>query len=385
MHGSGPQRFLIGVFLALILAPPLIQVAAEAGRGGRPLALEVFLRWPTPGNLRAFEKSMEEASVVARALRPWWQALEYFALCDGGAKARISRAGWWFYQPGIAFLTQRPQAGEATVGDALAAVVQFRDDLAARGIRLVIMPAPNKESVYPDKLAPWAPPPADILSADTRAFLAGCRDSGVDVIDLFALYRERRRASAEPLYLSQDSHWSPAGLEVAAEAVAQHLRSSGLLTNSHTAFDVRPASVSRPGDLIRMARSPVIERRVRPETSACSQVVRSESGAVYADDAISDVLVMGDSFLRIFQQDAPGGAGFVAHLARKLGRPVASIINDGGASTLVRQELFRRAALLENKRVVIWEFVERDLRLGTEGWPLIPLPARSTPGAPARP
>jgi hypothetical protein len=56
---------------------------------------------------------------------------------------------------------------------------------------------------------------------------------------------------------------------------------------------------------------------------------------------------------------------------------VAAIVNDGGASTLVRQELHRRAALLTNKKVVVWEFVERDIRFGTEGWQLVPLPPAS--------
>jgi hypothetical protein len=51
------------------------------------------------------------------------------------------------------------------------------------------------------------------------------------------------------------------------------------------------------------------------------------------------ILVLGDSFLRIFQQDEPGAAGFVAHLARQLQQPVTALINDGGASTLVRQQL----------------------------------------------
>jgi len=96
------------------------------------------------------------------------------------------------------------------------------------------------------------------------------------------------------------------------------------------------------------------------------------------------VLVLGDSFLRIYERDAPGGAGFVPHLARQLGRPVAGIINDGGASTLVRQELFRRPRLLARAKVVVWEFVERDIRLGTEGWQNVPLPpvnATSQPSA----
>ena len=64
----------------------------------------------------------------------------------------------------------------------------------------------------------------------------------------------------------------------------------------------------------------------------------------------SEVLILGDSFLRIYEQDEPGSAGFIAHLARELGQPLTSIVNDGGASTLVRQELARRpSASLEQE------------------------------------
>ncbi len=84
---------------------------------------------------------------------------------------------------------------------------------------------------------------------------------------------------------------------------------------------------------------------------------------------------MGDSFLRIYEQDEPGSGGLIAHLARELGFPLASLVNDGGASTLVRQALARQPALLANKRVVVWEFVERDVRFGMEGWQKVPLPA----------
>jgi hypothetical protein len=84
--------------------------------------------------------------------------------------------------------------------------------------------------------------------------------------------------------------------------------------------------------------------------------------------------VLGDSFLRIYERDEPGSAGFIAHLARELSQPLASIVNDGGASTLVRQELSRKSGLLEGKSLVIWEFVERDIRFGMEGWQGVPLP-----------
>lgn len=146
------------------------------------------------------------------------------------------------------------------------------------------------------------------------------------------------------------------------------------------------AAIAEHGDLVRMLRSPVIEARLPPEPLACAQIVQRDRGTLYADDPASDVLVLGDNFLRIFEQDTPGNAGLTAHLAHALGRPVASIINDGGAATLVRQELCRRPHFLGTARVVVWEFVERDLRLGTEGWPRIslPLPAPSPSEAAVR-
>jgi hypothetical protein len=101
---------------------------------------------------------------------------------------------------------------------------------------------------------------------------------------------------------------------------------------------------------------------------------RADTGQPYADVAAAEVLVLGDSFLRIYGRNEPGAAGFVAHLARELKQPLTSLVSDGGASTLVRQELHRRPALLKNKRVVVWEFVERDLRRGAEGWQPAPLP-----------
>src|SRR5438876_402516 len=146
------------------------------------------------------------------------------------------------------------------------------------------------------------------------------------------------------------------------------------LTRGPVSYNCLPRPVQRVGDIARMLRSPEIEKRIAPETAACTQIMGRDPGALYTDDPASDVLVLGDSFLRIYQQDEPGSAGFVAHLARALGRPLARIVNDGGASTLVRQALFRRPHLLAHAKVLVWEFVERDLRLGTEGWQIVPLP-----------
>ncbi len=372
-----PNFFVIAVFLVILAVPPFLQIAVEAGRGERPAALWIFSQEPTQRNLRAYEKSLQDASVTVQTLRPVMQAFQFFALREAGEKAIIGRDGWLFYQPGIRFLTQHARPGDPALKDVLAAVTQFRDDLAARGIRLIVMPVPNKESVYPDKLSACAVPPGQPIGRETREFLAQCRERGIEVVDLFALYRDARKTPGAPLYLEQDSHWTPVGMELATNAVAARIFERGWLMPGSIAYYERSAPVEETGDLVRMLRSPQIEARLAFQTIATKQVVCSDTGALYSDDPEPEVLVLGDSFLRIYQRNAPGGAGFVAHLAFALKRATAGIINDGGASTLVRQELFRRPQLLSRARVVVWEFVERDLRLGTEGWQILPLSPES--------
>ncbi len=363
------HRFVVVAFVVMLGSAPLIQTFVEARRAEWPGALEIFSQRPTPENLRAYEHGLQSASVSVSALRPWVQAVQFFALRDGGEKALVGRDGWLFYQPGVAALTQRRQPRDSTAREAADAVIDFRDALAARGIRLIVMPAPNKESVYPDQLSHFTTAPTRVIGAETREFFARCEAAGVEVVDLFTLTRTARARSATPLYLTQDSHWSPAGMELAAAAVAERIGTRG-----REDFDRKTKPVQRSGDLVRMLRSPQIETRLAPESIACAQIFRHDTGVLSTADPASEVLVLGDSFLRIYEQDEPGSAGFIAHLAHALGRPVASLVNDGGASTLVRQELFRRPQFLTHTKIVLWEFVERDLRLGTDGWQRVPLP-----------
>ncbi len=374
------ERALVIAFLAILASGILIQTTVELRRGESLGALEVFRQKPTSANLRAYEHSLEDACVLARALRPWVQFAQFAWLRDGGEKALVGRDGWLFYKPGFDDMISRGAVVNGT-NDPVRAIVEFRDALAARGMRLLVVPAPNKESVYPDRLTRRAVPGQVRMSPAMRDLLPRLRSAHVEYLDLFAFFAAARTNTAgpggSPLYLTQDSHWSPVGLELAARAVAQRLADLGWIGRGTVDFHERPVTVERLGDVLRMMQSPPLERHAAAESVLCHQVVHPETGQPYRDEAQSDVLVLGDSFLRIYQQDEPGAAGFIAHLARELKQPVTSLVSDGGASTLVRQELSRRPALLQHKRVVVWEFVERDLRLGTEGWQVVPLPEAS--------
>jgi alginate O-acetyltransferase complex protein AlgJ len=334
------NRLLIALFLLIVGIVPLVQTLVELQGGERPQVIDLFTGWKNQADLRAFEQTMERTSVTARALRPWMQAAQFFGLHEAGEKALVGRDGWLFYAPGVATTTQRPQAGNTSVCEAMAAVIDFRDQLASRGIRLLVMPVPNKESVYPDRLTLRMSNPKEILSSETRAFMEQCKKNSVEVVDLFAAFRDRRRSSPEELYLAQDSHWTPAGLSCAVNTVAARLLENTWLVRGNERYEARPAAVQRYGDLVRMLQSPLIEAHLQPELVHAEQVVRIADHTLYVDDPTSEVLVLGDSFLRQYEQDEPGHAGFVAHLGRALGRPLASIVNDGGALSGVR----RRAA-----------------------------------------
>lgn len=374
-----PHRLLILLFLGMIALVPVSQAVLDLARGELPQALDLFSTPPTARALRAYEKQLERNSWWASHVRPWAQWLQLGWLGDGGDKAVAGRDGWVFYRPGVQYLTERPNTRDATGNAAAAAraIIDFRDQLAARGIALVVVPVPNKESVYPDRLTGRAPPPTGRPTAETRAVFEQLAAASVEVVDLFALFAQARTqaSDATQLYLARDSHWSPDGLALAARAVADRLLALKAVTPGTTAYANRPVRVERVGDIVRMFQSAPLERRFAPEPVDCRQVRQPDGSQPYRDDPGAPVLVLGDSFLRIFQQDEPGAAGFIAHLARELRQPVKAIVDDGGASTAVRQELSYRASGLRGTRVVVWEFVERDIRLGREGWKRVPFPA----------
>jgi hypothetical protein len=257
--------------------------------------------------------------------RPLVQSLLFRVFHNPGEKAIVAPNGRLLYKQDVRYLIEPVDLDEPR-----AAIRDFREQLALRGIRLIVVPIPVKPNTG-----------------------ASC---GIGDINLRPLLENR--------YLAYDTHWTCEGAQIAAKAVADLLPE---LRGAKT-YEVRPVTIERKGDIVRMLDSPALERFFPPETVPCQQVQG------YVDDPDSPILVLGDSFLRIYQTDTPRSAGFIAHLARELKMPLTSIVNDGGASTLVRQELSRKPHLLQNKKVVIWEFVERDLRFGTDGWQRVAIP-----------
>jgi hypothetical protein len=379
VKGKAKHIFLITAFMIVLLSVSVTQLADELSEGHGVHLAELFRQLPTKDNLRMFENDLEKSCRLAEKVRPSVQYVQFLLLADMGDKALMGRSGWFFYKPAVQYLIE-PLPADSGYGraDVLSAVISFRDQLAQRGIKLLVVPAPNKASVYPEMLTRRAEGSAQPVNPKTIDIISALRKSGVEIVDLFGLFAEARKSMSPgdntKYYLTWDSHWSPDGVRLAAQAVAEKILDLEWAEMGKVKYSLKPTTIERYGDVLKMMRVPKIESSFEPETLNCKQVIDSDTGKVYQDDPNSEVLIIGDSFLRIYSRDEPGSGGFVEHLAYELGFPLTSIVNDGGASTLVRQELSRKSALLRNKKLVVWEFVERDIRFGTEGWQHVPLP-----------
>jgi hypothetical protein len=374
---------LLSLFLLIIFAVPISQAVIDVKLEDepKPFFLTLFERAPSEKNLRDFENNLEEGSFYEQRVRPVFQLARYYALRDLGEKALRGRGDhWYFYTPGVRYLTQ-PFYTELTKppdDDPVATIADFQRQLAAKGIKLLVMPVPGKATVHPDRLLSGVRPRPEI-AAHTRRVMDELRQQGVEVVDLLEVFLQiRARQPERVLYMRGDTHWTGEGARLAAETVAARIRQMGWYQGlpGQARYTRRKVTVSRRGDVPKMTRIPRQQQLFPPEKVTCYQVLQAAGGETYEEPdepGEAPILVLGDSFSRVFETDEPEAAGWIANLAFALQTPVGSIVNDGGASTLVRQQLARDLGQLEGKKVVVWAFVERDVRFGMQGWQKIAL------------
>ena len=390
------------------------------------LAVKHYGVW-TSRYLRAFEKKVEDENALVLAVRPRYQLAVWNIFNDPGEKVVLGAAGdcigagcardtavasdrWLFYRQDVEFLVQPSplDVRSAKLDNPIKAIEKFRDQLKAKGVELLVVVTPGKPSIYTERLTGSA----QFLNGTTaaghgKAILDSLSRLGLNTVDLYTplLAAKKDDATLGPLYLNDDTHWTPRGAELAAGVIAGKVREmvdAGIVDigEESMTYVASDSVADRLGDIgemsglnkfgvfktQRVVGHVVSQQEVteRAQTSDSSETpVESLADSTAVQDAVAydttrtpfkddfrkaKIMILGDSFSRIYQTDSPVNAGWIAHFAKNMNRPVASIVSDGGASTLVREKLARKAGVLKSKKLLIWEFVERDLRFGAEGW-----------------
>ena len=382
--------------------------------------------------LRAFEKKVEDENALVLAVRPRYQLAVWNIFNDPGEKVVLGtgEGRWLFYRQDVEFLVQPSplDVRSAKLDNPVQAILRFRDQLKAKGVELLVVITPGKPSIYPERLTGATINGAGASLGTTaaghgKAILDSLASLGLNTVDLYTplLAAKADDARLGPLYLNDDTHWTPRGAELAAAEIAaavKRLDSDGKinlteLRQKHAdgsypmSFVAKDSVADRMGDVGEMSglnKFGVFKTQRVTGHVVMQQNINSLADSICIDSAYKEcknnsntlclwtsltacgfkydttvtpfkddfrkaqILILGDSFSRIYQTDSPVNAGWIAHFAKEMGRPVASIVSDGGASTLVREKLARKAGVLKGKKLLIWEFVERDLRFGAEGW-----------------
>ena len=356
---SKPQKLFLSIFYLFVIGVyPCIQFIYSS-----PLK-EIR---PAPTAQKAFkqyETAIEDTSLLrAILLTP---AQEFLTKCfrTGNEKVIVGQDGWLFYSGDYDYLVNPGfmQAGRmhkrdlaGAHPDAVAAIKKFADDLKARDIHLILIPAPGKPLVYGDKLGAGEDRKGN-KSFDE--FKKQVESFGVTVLDFTDDFIAMRKDGVDS-YLKTDTHWTPVAMQLAAKKTAEAIGDAEPDSEAGA-----KATITARGDIANMLKLPDVDDIFPKQTV---EVVQYD----VVQDRNSDVLLLGDSFTNIFSLDAMGWgtrAGFAETLAHELGRPIDVIArNDAGAHAtrdVLSTEFLRGRDRLEGKKVVVWEFAIRELAVG---------------------
>ncbi|MBP5273965.1 MAG: hypothetical protein ILO36_03395, partial [Abditibacteriota bacterium] len=246
------------VFLAVIFGMPLYQVSRELASGGKAKEGEIIRLLPSraraarvrsvcdagklfgsPEEIKEYQRSAEDAQYISKAARPWVQLFLTGALRTGNEKALTGSGGELFYSEEIYSLVREDTENAKTAAKEILALDRY---LKSRGVTLVALPVPGKASVYPERFSRCfrsGGVPADRALSVISETLGR---EGCIVCDLSGPFMSNKN---KELFLRGDTHWSEAGLSLAADELAR-------LTGGRKPVPLIEVSVKNRGDIFDM-------------------------------------------------------------------------------------------------------------------------------------
>lgn len=390
---TGVRKFVVCVFfLGIVYLYPLLQIGYEFSvKEIKSLAdIEMFSFFRRLSSvdsnksllainrqlcdvINQYEDAIEDESLLRAALLPPAQYLMLKAFNVGNEQVIIGSNGHLFFSSCFNYLAnpgflRREQLKKRMLSgvqpEPALAVIDFYRQLQERNIELVLVPVPVKPMIYPDKLGGR---PGPLNNRSFAAFKNAVERAGITVVDL-AQPLSDLRASGTDSFLKTDTHWTPEGMLLAARKIAD------VVGRKNQPMETARERISALGDVAAMLKMRNIDAFF-PQETVETRVVDT------TPDRNAEVLLLGDSFCNIFSLEAMNWgarAGLPENLAAELGEKIDVIARNDSASfatrQLLAQELGRGRDRLAGKRVVVWQFVIRELADGD--WRLIPMELR---------
>ena len=342
-----PTRFgwLPGVFL-------LVTVIAGAAAS---LLTPATYRWPNEGSFlqgeqaARYEEAFNEALPFRETAIATWGVLEYALFREGREGVVVGQEGWLFTDEEFAFY----DAAAAETARKLAYIGEVRDALAERNVALIVALVPDKARVYSEFVGRALP---SYTQGRYEDFRQGLLEQNIPTPDLLNALAAAKTQG--PTYLRTDTHWTPAGAEVAAETLAGALQTAGVpgLFGSTYTTEVTGTEPYR-GDLFSFLPLGALAGRLGPggERLEGRQTTAGDSagGGLFGAQTIPVTLV-GTSY------SADERWNFTGALQTALGADVLNLATEGRGPLPPMREYLESPELQDAPpSVVVWEIPER--------------------------
>lgn len=272
-------------------------------------------------------------------------AARYALLGEGRDGVVAGRDNWLFTAEEFRFAAEAPVG----IGETAARMAEIRDQLAANGTRLVVVPLPAKVDIERARLG--GDPASRTSAAEYDAFLAFLAQHGIETVDtrqaIIALDPARQA------FLRTDTHWTPQGAAAVAEGVAQ----SGLILQGETIYAAEDmAPVTFQGDLVSFITSETLAPAIglMPETVTPYLAVTEGDGAVSLfGEATAPAVLIGTSY------SANENWSFAEALKLSLRFDILNLAQEGAGPVVPMVEYLKSGE--PAPQLVIWEFPIRYL------------------------
>ncbi|EZH80693.1 hypothetical protein AU05_12450 [Ectopseudomonas composti] len=299
--------------------------------------------------VRKFEHFYDKRLFLRDPSVELWANIQQAIFREGASGVVLGRDGWLFTNQ--EYLV--PSDLEQNLDKQLALIDKIHQQLAQKGKRLIMLPVPMKLDTYAEHSTYV---PSEPISDLYQHFSQSLAERGIDTVDLRSTYQSV--AASEPLFLRNDTHWSPKGAELAAQTLAQQYPE--LLGD--TFYITQTAGEKQiSGDLLNYLKFDprLAPSYFEPVHIQLHETLKQEKGglddSLFGEEAISLALV-GTSYTRI---DDWNFAGF---LKQALQRDLVTVALEArGPFESMNEFLAGPAAAGGEVQTVIWEFPLRTL------------------------
>ena len=211
------SRAFIALVLVLCLTPALLtpfvapaRVAANEILSPEPRLLDTQGR-PNFRFLNQCSDYLADHFAFRQQMIGLWSGLHSLLGSSANQQVVAGAEGWLFYSP-----TLSDYSGEHLSDEQLLAIARRLKDLQQqaedRGGAFLFVVAPNKNSLYPERMPGWIVDRHE--DSNIRRLTPLLEELGVAYVDLFSL---------ELPYYRTDTHWTPEGAALAADAILARL------------------------------------------------------------------------------------------------------------------------------------------------------------------